>query len=182
MQSKLVFLDRDGTINVDRGYVFQIEQWEFMPNAISSINRLRESSFHVVLVSNQSGIGRGLFTSEHVEKLHAFAQNELSKFSTQIDVFAYCPHTPADNCDCRKPKTGLARQIEEKLGEGIDYAASWTIGDKVTDVQFGAALGTKTALIRSRYWSEDSLEVTPNIIADSLHDAVNQIVSAQKQD
>jgi D-glycero-D-manno-heptose 1,7-bisphosphate phosphatase len=179
MLRSIAFLDRDGTINVDDGYVCRPEQWEFLPDAVPSIAKLRENGFLVAVVSNQSGIGRGLLTAEDVERLHMFVQTELSNSGAHIDAIAFCPHTPADNCDCRKPKTGLARQVEEMLGDKIDYPASWTIGDKVTDLQFGAALGTRTALIRSRYWSEGSLEVTPTIIADSLHDAVNHILSNQ---
>ncbi len=177
MARSIAFLDRDGTINVDHGYVCRSEQWEFLPDAVSSILRLTEFGFLVAVVSNQSGVGRELFTTEDVENLHTFVQNELSKSGAQFDAIAFCPHAPTDHCKCRKPKTGLACQIEQKLDEEIDYPASWAIGDKVTDMQFGAALGTRTALIRSRYWSEDSLEVTPNIIADSLHDAVNQILA-----
>ncbi len=93
----------------------------------------------------------------------------------RIDAFAFCPHLPDADCQCRKPRLGLARQIEQALADSVDYPHSWTISDKLSDVQFGDALSTRTALIRSRYWSEDNLPCAPTFVVNSLLEAADLI-------
>jgi D-glycero-D-manno-heptose 1,7-bisphosphate phosphatase len=177
MARRVVFLDRDGTINVDRGYVHRIEDWEYIPGAIEAIRQIRLAGFAVAIVSNQSAIAAGKYPWADVTRLHARMQTELDRHGTKIDAIAVCPHSPADNCACRKPRPGLACQIEQQLGVPIDYPASWTIGDKVSDVGFGRAVGSHTILLRSRYWQPGDLSIRPNVVTESLLEAVRTIVS-----
>jgi len=168
----VVFLDRDGTINVDHGYTYRREEWEFIEGAPEAICRLKEAGFAIAVITNQSGIARDYYTLTQMETLHQYIQKRLADQGAEIDALAYCPHGPQENCACRKPRTGMAAQIETSLDCEIDYAASWTIGDKPADIGFGLALGTKTILLRSRYWSPEQLETKPDHIANSLSEAV----------
>lgn len=177
MARRAVILDRDGTLNVDYGYVFRAEHWEFTERAIEGLRLLSDSGFALIVVSNQSGIARGLYTDQDVECLHAFVRDHLSQAGIPLAAFAYCPHGEWDGCECRKPKTGLVPNLERQFGTRIDYPNSWTVGDKPSDVGFGRTLGTKTALVRSRYWSDGDLVSGPNLIVDNLYGAAIRIVA-----
>ena len=175
MAARIVFLDRDGTVNVDHGYVYRIADWQFTDRALESMRLLRTSGFGLAIVTNQSGIARGYYTLADVQILHEHLQDVLLASGIPLDAIAICPHGPEAGCDCRKPLTGMARQIENQIGRSVDYRRSWTIGDKISDLQFGLALETHTALIRSDYWSDANLAVRPELIVDSLYDAAVQI-------
>lgn len=174
---RLAILDRDGTVNVDRGYLHRAEDWQFTRGAVQAMKSLQRAGFRIVLATNQSGIARGFYTQQDVELLHDYVRYELARQGVVLDAIAVCPHGPDDDCDCRKPAAGLARQIEPAFHDPIDYAQSWTVGDKLSDIRFGQTLGTHTALIHSGYWVEDQITEAPDLIADSLHDAVQQILS-----
>lgn len=176
MPKKVIFLDRDGTINVDHGYVHHEEQWEWIPGTYEALQRFRDAGYALAVITNQSGIAHGLYEERDMHALHDFMNAELKENGIVLDAVAFCPHGRDDNnCDCRKPGIGMARQIEEKLGE-IDYKHSWTIGDKEADVGFGKKAGTKTALIRSQYWKEGELAEQPDVIVDSLKEAADAIL------
>jgi len=179
MPKSVIFLDRDGTINVDHGYVHRIEDWEFIPGAIEAIRQMRLAGYAVSVVTNQSAVASGAYTLDDVARLHDFMLSELASHRTSIDAIAVCPHRSTDDCLCRKPRPGLALQIEEQLGESIDYSMSWTIGDKLSDIGFGRALGTKTILLRSQYWQAGDLQFQPNCIADSLRMASDKVVGGR---
>jgi D-glycero-D-manno-heptose 1,7-bisphosphate phosphatase len=181
MSRRVVFLDRDGTINVDRGYVHRIVDWEFITGTIEAIQQLRAAGFAVAIVSNQSAIAADKYSLSDVTRLHAFMQAELDRHGTKIDAIAVCPHGSADNCACRKPRPGLASQIEQQLGTPINFSASWTIGDKVSDIGFGRAVGSRTILLRSHYWLESELPIQPDAISVSLCDAAQLIVGSLTQ-
>ena len=149
---KVVFLDRDGTLNVDRGYVHRQEDWERTDWVPEAILRLRTAGFRIAVVTNQSGVAAGMYSVADVERLHDlmyrslsvagqarkpdvpllhdFMHREVADWRTCIDAVAYCHHAPDAACDCRKPRTGMTRQIERQLAAPLEYAASWTIGDK----------------------------------------------------
>lgn len=175
---KVVFLDRDGTINVDRGYVHRIEDWEFTDRATDAITLLRVAGFCIAVVTNQSGVAAGMYSMSDVDMVHAYMHKQVAVAGTRIDAVAVCPHAPSNGCNCRKPRTGMAHLIAEQLSAAIDYQSSWTIGDKPSDIGFGLAIGTNTALIRSRYWTEDDPSVKPTLIVDCLYDAAMLIVDA----
>lgn len=176
MSKKVVFLDRDGTINKDREHVYLIEHWEWSPGAIEALRQLQDAGYTLTVITNQTGIGHGYYTLEDMHWLNDYMQSELKKAGVQLAVIAFCPHRKDAGCDCRKPGIGMARQIEAKIGP-IDYVVSWTIGDKMKDVGFGRGVGTKTALIRSEYWVEADLDGNrPNLIVDSLADFAQRVV------
>lgn len=168
MPTKVVFLDRDGTINVDRGYVYRIDDWQLLEGSIEALGRLKKLGFRLAVVTNQSGIGRGYYRMSDVDQLHQHFAQLLAGEGLALDAVALCPHDPNQECDCRKPRTGMAREIERQLGEPIDYTHSWTVGDKISDAEFGRAIGTRVALIRSNYWDESTLSFKPDRIVTSL--------------
>src|SRR5262245_40432987 len=154
---KVIFLDRDGTINIDHGYVYRVADWQLIEGAIEGLRILQAAGFRLAVVTNQSGVARSYYRLEDVEILHQHMRRQLAEAGVQLDAIALCPHGESPPCDCRKPRTGMARLAEQQLGAPIDYGASWTIGDKLTDLQFGISLGTQVALIRSRYWDDSQL-------------------------
>jgi D-glycero-D-manno-heptose 1,7-bisphosphate phosphatase len=146
---KVVFLDRDGVINVDNGEVYRIDQWDFTLGAVKSLSTLRDCGFKLAIVTNQRKIAEGVCTEEDVQNLHAWLNKQF-----RFDAIAYCPHPVEMHCGCRKPEIGMASQIEEKIGK-INYQESWMIGDKPSDMAFGKKLGMRTILIRSKHAAED---------------------------
>lgn len=164
---KVIFLDRDGTINIDHGYVFEVARWQLIDRTVEALQQLRKAGYSLAIITNQSAIGSGKYTEEDMHALHEYMTQQLTAEGVTIDVIAYCPHARDAGCLCRKPGTGMATTVEAALGS-IDYAASWTVGDKEADVGFGQAKGMQTALIRSRYWSPETLQVQPTLMVDSL--------------
>jgi D-glycero-D-manno-heptose 1,7-bisphosphate phosphatase len=134
-----VFLDRDGTLNVDHNFVHKAEEWEWIPGALEAIKGFNRLGFAVVVVSNQSGIGRGLFTSADVEKLHRWVADEAAKKAARIDGFYFCPHKPDEGCACRKPNPGMLIQARDEMG--LDLSRSFMAGDKGLDAGAAIAAG-----------------------------------------
>ena len=147
--SKLVLLDRDGTINVDHGYVTQPEQIDLIPGAAEAIGLLKEAGFICVIVSNQSAIGRGMASVTDVERTNRRLEEALLEEhpSAKLDLFLYAPDAPDGASDRRKPRIGMYREVESLYT--IDVRNSWMIGDKPSDVEFGinAGLPTKNCLL-----------------------------------
>lgn len=179
MPRKVIFLDRDGPINIDHGYVYRPKEWEFAPRAIEGLKLLQAAGFALGIITNQSGIARKLYTTADMRALHDYILEELRKSGVTINAIAFCPHDRDSTCDCRKPQPGMAKHIEEQIG-AIDYAASWTIGDKLADLQFGQNIGTRTVLLRSNYWREAELTSHPDFIVDSLWEAAQKIVISNR--
>ena len=152
---RAVFLDRDGTINVDTNFLIRPEDLQFIPGAQEAIAKLNQAGFLVVVVTNQSGIARGYFSMEDVHKLHSYIQNELTLFGATIDSFYICPHHPKykgeqeEECSCRKGKPGMLLQAAEELN--IDLIQSVMIGDKRSDLEAGMAAGCQCYLVRTGY-------------------------------
>lgn len=142
MQIKLVILDRDGTINrASDEFVKSPDEWHPLPGALEAISRLNHAGFHVVLATNQSGLGRGLFDMAALNAVHAHMIKSLAAVGGRIDAIFYCPHAPDEGCACRKPAPGLLQQIEERYGvslKGVPY-----VGDSLRDMQ--AALTAQCA-------------------------------------
>jgi histidinol-phosphate phosphatase family protein len=140
---QVVFLDRDGVINVNRDdYVKSWSEFEFLPGAKDAIKMLNETNYWVIIVTNQSPIGRGIFDHNTLEEIHTKMLQELSDAGAHIDAIYYCPHSPDDECGCRKPKPGLLIRAAEELN--IDLNNSWLIGDSDGDIEAGKAAGCKT--------------------------------------
>jgi len=174
---KVIFLDRDGVINVDVGYTYKIKDLVFTEGGPEVLKGLQGAGFTLVMVTGQSGIARGYYNEADMHKFNDHMIEQLKGYGVKIEAVAWCPHGSDDGCECRKPKLGMAKEIEKQIGE-IDYENSWTIGDKTADVLFGKNMGTKTMLVRSRYWEENELsgEEKPDVIIDSMKEAA-EIVS-----
>lgn len=181
---KIVFLDRDGTINVEKNYLYKIEEFEFIDGAEEAIKLLNDAGYKVVVVSNQAGVARGYYTEQDVDTLHKFVNQELEKKGAQIDAFYYCPHHPEHGvgqyrikCNCRKPETGLFEQAE-KIWQ-IDKDHSYMIGDNKGDIQAGKNYGVSTILVRTGYGEQilkdDSVQ--PDYVAENLLQAVQLILN-----
>jgi D-glycero-D-manno-heptose 1,7-bisphosphate phosphatase len=145
---KLVILDRDGLINEARDdYVKSPEEWEPIPGALEAIARLNHAGWHAVVASNQSGIGRGLFDMATLNAMHLKMHQLLAKQGGRIDAVFFCPHTPDDGCDCRKPLPGLFQQIG--LRYGVDLGDVPAVGAIQRHLQAGAAAGAVPHLVRT---------------------------------
>lgn len=144
--NKAVFLDRDGVINRHRDdYVKSVEEVKILKGVFQEIKKLNDVGFKVIVISNQSAINRGKTSKEKVEEIHRYILNQCKKNRCKIDAFYYCPHTPEENCNCRKPKAGLFFKASRE--NDIDLKSSWMIGDNNTDVIAGQIAGTKTIKI-----------------------------------
>ncbi|MDO8450939.1 D-glycero-beta-D-manno-heptose 1,7-bisphosphate 7-phosphatase [Rhodoferax sp.] len=143
---KLVILDRDGTINEDSDdYVKSPEEWMPLPGALEAIARLNHAGWHVVVASNQSGLGRGLFDVSTLNAMHAKMHQMLAAVGGRVDAIFYCPHAPDEGCRCRKPEPGLFEQIGERYG--LDLHGVPVVGDTARDVVAGAAAGCQPHLV-----------------------------------
>jgi D-glycero-D-manno-heptose 1,7-bisphosphate phosphatase len=148
MQTKLVILDRDGTINQDSDdYVKSADEWIALPGALEAIARLNHAGWRVVVASNQSGLGRGLFDVAALNAMHTKMHKQLASAGGRIDAVFYCPHSPEETCNCRKPLPGLFEQIGERYG--MDLKGVHTVGDSLRDLQAGAAVGCVTHLVHT---------------------------------
>ena len=156
MKKKTVFLDRDGTINIEKNYLYKPEEFEFIKNAPEAIKLLKDHGYQVIVVTNQAGVARGYYTEEEVKHLHTYINEQLRKWNTSIDAFYYCPHHPIAGigkyrveCNCRKPKTGMFEQACKDFE--IDKEHSWMIGDNKGDIEAGKNFELKTILVRTGY-------------------------------
>jgi D-glycero-D-manno-heptose 1,7-bisphosphate phosphatase len=163
-----IFLDRDGTLNLEKNYLHHIADWEWIAGARESIRALREAGYCILVVSNQSGIARGMFTAAEVDALHRFVNTELAASGTQIDGFYYCPHHPefSGDCSCRKPKPGML--LTAAAEHRIDLSHSWMIGDKRIDVEAALAAGVRPLMVRTGHGAEEvkKLASTEFVVSD----------------
>ena len=130
--NKAIFLDRDGTINEDFGYVYKKDNLKFINGAIKALKILQDAGYKLLIITNQSGIGRGYYTIEDFQIFNDYMLNELEKNGVIIDKVYFCPHTDSDNCNCRKPKIGLYLKAIKEFN--IDEENSYSIGDKESDL------------------------------------------------
>ncbi|QLB20277.1 D-glycero-beta-D-manno-heptose-1,7-bisphosphate 7-phosphatase [Vespertiliibacter pulmonis] len=178
MANKAVFLDRDGTINVDHGYVHQIDDFQFIDGVIEAMLALKKKGYLLVLVTNQSGIARGYFTEEQFLRLTEWFDWSLADRGVDFDSIYYCPHHPEglgeykEDCDCRKPKAGMFLQAIKELN--IDPAQSIMVGDKLEDLLAAekAGVGTKI-LVRTGKSITPEAEEKADKLLDSLADLPN---------
>nr|WP_315426900.1 D-glycero-beta-D-manno-heptose 1,7-bisphosphate 7-phosphatase [uncultured Albidiferax sp.] len=143
---KLAILDRDGTINVDSDeFVKSPEEWLPLPGALEAIAKLNHAGWHVVVATNQSGLGRGLFDMAALNAMHAKMNKLLAAAGGRIDAVFFCPHAPDEGCHCRKPAPGLFEQIGERFG--IELHGVPTVGDSLRDLQAGVAAGCEPHVV-----------------------------------
>lgn len=181
---RAVFLDRDGTINVEKDYLYRVEDFEFIPGVPEAIRRLNDAGFLVVVVSNQSGVARGYFGVQEVEQLHRHMLTELALRGARIDGIYYCPHHPTQGtgeflreCGCRKGSPGMLLDAARDLG--IDLSASFMVGDKRADIEAGCAAGCRSLLVLTGHGVGQYAEPqdAPVAVFDDLPDAVCHILS-----
>ncbi|GAB7539346.1 D-glycero-beta-D-manno-heptose 1,7-bisphosphate 7-phosphatase [Burkholderia sp. 22PA0099] len=143
---KLVVLDRDGVINVDSdAFIKTPDEWIALPGSLEAIARLNHAGYRVVVATNQSGIGRGLFDMAALNAMHLKMHKAAATVGARIDAVFYCPHTANDNCDCRKPKPGMMTMISERFE--IDADETPIVGDSLRDLQAGVAVGFRPHLV-----------------------------------
>jgi D-glycero-D-manno-heptose 1,7-bisphosphate phosphatase len=181
-----VFMDRDGTINEEVGYLSRIEELRLIPGAAQAIRLINDTGLKTVVITNQSGVARGFFTEECVRIINSSLNEMLRLEGAFIDRFYYCPHHPtAGNepyrrvCDCRKPAPGMLLQAAEDLS--IDLAASYVIGDMLKDLEAGRRVGAKGILVRTGYGNNIVVTDKPSYIARDLLDAVKWILSNRQK-
>ncbi|KXS56164.1 MAG: hypothetical protein AMR96_04180 [Candidatus Adiutrix intracellularis] len=168
-RSAAVFLDRDGTMSLDLGYLYLWDDWQWLPGAPEALTRLKEAGYKLVVVTNQSGVARGYFDEAAVKRLHQKVNMDLrTRFKTTIDAFYFCPHHPNFNepCACRKPAPGMLQRAAAELG--LDLARSFMIGDKPNDLLAGRAAGCISILLRNDDGRRTEPMAVNFLIADDL--------------
>ena len=173
-----IFLDRDGTLNVEKNYLYKPSDWEWIPGAIETIRSFNQAGYLVIVVTNQAGIARGFFSSAEVESLHRHVDGMLAAKGARVDGYYYCPHHSdfSGPCDCRKPKPGML--LRAQSDHQIDMSRSWMIGDKLIDVQAGLAAGVRSMLVLTGYGAKEQAQLPQGVLStDSVATAAQHILS-----
>ena len=176
-----VLVDRDGTLNEDSGYVTSPEQLVLFPGVPEAIARLNQLGALVILITNQSAIGRGFMTVETLDEIHEALASLLRPCGARIDGIFFCPHHPQDGCDCRKPNVGLIQQAAEHFS--LDLKRCFLVGDKRSDLEAAKKSGVPGVLVMSSSYSEDALKARDNgelfiaHVSDSFVESVTWIES-----
>jgi D-glycero-D-manno-heptose 1,7-bisphosphate phosphatase len=168
-EPRVIVLDRDGTMVIDRHYLDDPDGLEFEPHAAAGLRRMYENGHRLVVITNQSGIGRGLFSVERLAAIHARLETMVQGIGAKLAGIYYCPHTPEDRCECRKPGSELLLRAAADLG--FDPARCVVIGDKMSDVEFGARLGALTILIDPQRARDLPRTPRPDCVAADLLEA-----------
>jgi D-glycero-D-manno-heptose 1,7-bisphosphate phosphatase len=187
MANRAVFLDRDGTLNEEVGYVNHLERFVLLPQVGQAIRLLNEHGFRAVVITNQSGVARGYFPESLIHQVHQKMQDLLKKEGARVDGVYYCPHHPdigsppyRQKCRCRKPATGLVEDAVKELD--IDCSRSYVIGDRGVDIEFAPQIGAKGILVLTGYgkgeWEyfRNQWKVRPDHVATDLYEAVQWIL------
>jgi D-glycero-D-manno-heptose 1,7-bisphosphate phosphatase len=172
MPRRAVFLDRDGTLNVEKEYLHRAEDWEWIPGAIEAIRLLNQTGFVVLVTTNQSGVARGYYDEQAVRDLHAAVDRWLTAEGARVDGYYYCPHHPhygsVRDCDCRKPAPGLL--LAGAREHAVDLKKSYVVGDKAADVGAALAVGAAPILVATGYGQQERAKVDASVpfVADVL--------------
>lgn len=177
---RYVILDRDGTINEEVEYLRDPAALRLLPGAVEGLRRLRRLCLGLVVVSNQSGIGRGYFSRAELDEVNARLIELLAIEGVKLDGIYCCPHSPDEACTCRKPLPGLVLEAAQNLG--FDPAEGFMIGDKASDIALGKAVSSTTLLVRTGYGSQfDPIrDPAPDFVVDDLVEAAETIASVLK--
>jgi D-glycero-D-manno-heptose 1,7-bisphosphate phosphatase len=169
--TKAAFLDRDGTLIEEVNFLSNVEDLRVFPFTFEAVKLLKDAGFLVIVVTNQSGIGRGIYDELAMNAIHDEIQLQLEGM---IDGFYFCPHLPCDQCTCRKPNLGMLESAVRDFS--VELSSSWMIGDKKIDVETGQKAGTKTALVMTGYGRSHAghLSTKPDVLAENLLDAVRE--------
>lgn len=173
-QKRFVLLDRDGTIILQRHHLADLNKVELIPRASKALKMLHNLGLGLLIITNQSVVGRGHINIDDLEKIHQRMLDLLSKEGATIDGIYFCPHTPEDNCLCRKPGLGMIKQASKK--HKFDPRLCFVIGDKAIDIELGKKIGSTTFLVRTGYGAEVDIEKTkPDYVVDDLFQAAKII-------
>jgi D-glycero-D-manno-heptose 1,7-bisphosphate phosphatase len=186
--NRAVFIDRDGTISEEVGYINHTSRFRLFPYSAAALKQLHENGYLAIVITNQAGVARGYFSEAMVQNIHKRMIDELATSGARLDAIYYCAHHPTVgdapyrlDCDCRKPKPGLLLRAARDLE--IDLANSWMVGDRHSDVELAANAGVKSALVLSGYgrgeWEHqrDNWTIQPDLVAEDLLEAVSLIGS-----
>jgi len=184
-----VFIDRDGTISEEVGYVNHPSRYRVFPFAAEAVKLLNDANWLAILITNQAGVARGYFAEELIDAVHAVLSDELARGGARLDAIYYCPHHPTVgappyqlDCDCRKPRPGLIQRAAQDFD--IDLDASWMIGDRYGDTELARNAGIRAALVLSGYgrgeweYQRDAWQHSPDLVAEDLLAAVHAIMKA----
>ncbi len=187
MKRRAVFMDRDGTISEEVGYVNHPSRYRVFPYSAEAVRRLNEAGWLAILVTNQAGVARGYFTEEVITAVHIVLSQELEKQGARLDAIYYCAHHPTVghepyrfDCNCRKPKPGLIERAVEEFD--IDPAQSWMIGDRYSDIELARNAHVRSAFVLSGYgrgeweYQRAAWKHQPDMVAEDLLEAVRKIV------
>jgi D-glycero-D-manno-heptose 1,7-bisphosphate phosphatase len=192
MRKPAVFIDRDGTINEQLGYINHLSRFVIFPGVSEAVRLLNKNNWWAIIVSNQGGVARGYYPIELVEEIHAFLKSSLREQGATIDGIFFCPHHPAgilpeysSECDCRKPKTGLIDRAREVFD--IDMSSSYVVGDRHVDIELASRLNLKGVLVKTGYGLGEieyiipEKRLKPHHVAEDLLDAVKWILNEEKK-
>lgn len=178
-----IFFDRDGTLNEEVGYAGTPEQFHIFPHAAAAVRSANQAGLAAVLVTNQAGVARGLYSENEVADLHRILSQHLAHANARLDGIYYCPHHPqgtvvgyAGECECRKPRAGMLLQAARELN--LDLRASWVIGDRALDVELARGVGAGSVLVRTGYGATELASADPGAdhVADDALEAVRWIL------
>lgn len=170
---KVVFLDRDGVINVEKEYLYKIEDFEFIDGVFEALKCFEAKGYKVVIITNQSGIGRGYYTKEDFDKLTFWMLEQFKSNDINVSDVYCCPHEPNSSCECRKPNIGMIKE-SKKLFD-IDFENSWLIGDKSSDIETAINANIKNTIqVRSGH-KFDETKSKAKFVVDSIKDSINII-------
>ena len=179
-----VFLDRDGTIAEEVGYLNHVSRFRILPRVPEAICKLNEAGLPVIVITNQSGVGRGYFPEALVHTIHELMNQQLAAAGARLDAIYYCPHVSADGCGCRKPKTGMLDRAAAE--HSLDLRKSFVVGDRHADVEVAHRVGAKSVLVPTGYgegeylWNSPSWAIQPDFVAANLADAAQWILRPAK--
>ena len=192
MKRRAVFMDRDGTISEEVGYVNHPSRYRVFPYAAEAVRILNEKGWLAILVTNQAGVARGYFTEELIGAVHGVLEDELRGAGARLDAIYYCAHHPSVgeppyrfDCDCRKPRPGLIQRAAADFE--IDLKASWMIGDRYSDIELAHNAGVRSAFVLSGYgrgeweYQRAAWKSEPEMVAENLLEAVRTIVDEGKE-
>ncbi len=176
-----IFLDRDGTLNPDPGYIRSSDQFELFPGVAQALSRLKQAGAQLIVVTNQSGVARGFFSLGDLDDIHAKLRRLLGEAGVSLDAIYVCPHHPDEGCDCRKPNRGLIdRAVEEQR---VDLTRSYLIGDHARDMELAKRVGSRSILVTTGTVLPEQVEglkasgAIPDLVASSLAEAVDWLLS-----
>ncbi|HEX8709033.1 MAG TPA: HAD family hydrolase [Pyrinomonadaceae bacterium] len=190
MKRRAVFMDRDGTISEEVGYVNHPARYRVFPYSAEAVRLLNEAGWLAVLVTNQAGVARGYFTEDLIGAVHGVLREELERGGARLDALYYCAHHPSVgeppyrfDCDCRKPKPGLIRRAAAELD--LDLSQSWMIGDRYSDIELARNAGVRAAFVLSGYgrgeweYQRAAWQHHPDLVAEDLLEAVKAVISKE---